>query len=205
MKFTCVAVGLLLFVSKSWAVPITFTHSSTGWGSLDGVPFANVAFTITGQGDTSNKTTVSAAESLPLDSAQIALTGIGTFTFTTALREFWTPVAGIYPYAGLPAVGLARASGRGYDLLEGPGTSLLSNWSFQSSIGPISGMGSITQWDANEPDVLTSGGRLMFVTMLQEVTYTATTVPEGHSSVLAVCAIGILVCRRDTRPAHFRK
>ena len=48
----------VLSVPRSFADPITFTFQGHGAGSINGHPFSDAAFTITGVGDTLNRLVV---------------------------------------------------------------------------------------------------------------------------------------------------
>src|SRR3954469_20924807 len=88
MKYLLAVFISISLSSAGWATPIVFTNSAIGSGSLNGQPFSSIAFTVTGLAETTNRVGNGNVTSVQLDSAQISLSGIGTFSFTTPLREF---------------------------------------------------------------------------------------------------------------------
>ena len=188
---------LLASGSTGLATPIVFTHSVVASGSLDGVMFPSVPVIVTAWGDTTNRTVDGySVISLDLDSAAVTLQGIGTFNFELPLREFFNPASIEFGKAGLPVVGLSRGPSVGLDLLDGPSSADLSNWTMTTSIGPITGFGSISQWDTIARSftvtVPTSGGALVLNDALTLVTFKATIVPEPTTATLLL--LGMLGC-----------
>ena len=102
----------LAFAGMASAVPIKFVYTGTGSGSLDGVDFSSVTFTITSLGDTDDRQTYSAGYFIDHASASIDISGIGTVMFTTATRTFVNNLAQV--------VGFSRAGEFGADLYNGP-------------------------------------------------------------------------------------
>jgi hypothetical protein len=151
-------VGLLVVVmcwvaglcsAPVMAAPITFIHTGSGSGSLNGTPFDVSNFTITATGDTDNRITLTdGLYEIWHDSATITIDGVGTLTFLEPTKTFVSNEA-----AG---VGFGRAS----DLFDGPMNSALATWDMQTSIGPISGSnGALMQWGTG---VATNSGSLIF-------------------------------------------
>ena len=155
-----VATGLLLFgvVGMAEAIPITFTHNGIGSGSIDHFLFSETSFTITATGDTDDRDTFgdtfSGGFSIKHLAATIDITGVGTYDFITDTRTFVNTVFGI--------VGFSRSGSSGFDLFDGPIDSLFASWDMLSDIGPITGSGSLWQWDYPYSSVLTDGGQLLF-------------------------------------------
>jgi hypothetical protein len=167
-------------VSICSAVPVILIHEGAGSGTLDGVPFGNTAFVITAQGNTSNRTAPSVdVFSIIHDSAQIQLTGLGTFSFTSPTRTFVNQSS--------PIVGFSRGSSSGTDLFNGPTNGLFSTWDMLSSIGPIAGSGRLLQWSS--PAVTTNGGVLVFNDGTPTATFTARLVPEPSAYWLTLVSM----------------
>jgi hypothetical protein len=196
MKYLLVVLFSVALASTGWATPIVFTNSAIGSGSLNGQSFSSVAFTVTGLAETTNRVVNGNVTSVQFDSAQISLSGIGTFSFTTPLREFVNAHPNLPIFHLLPAVGLGRAGTGGLDLLQGPASSQLTGWQMLSTIGPLTGDGSIVQWTLTDDPVLTSGGRLIFSDAGVQVTYTATLVPEPSTLLLAIAGFVFFPLRR---------
>ena len=73
---TCCAIAFC--GAPASASPVTFIHSGSGSGSLEGVPFGVSAFTITASGDTSDRTNLwPGIFSITHDTATIAIDGLG--------------------------------------------------------------------------------------------------------------------------------
>ncbi len=189
-------VFLLASVSTGWCAPIMFTHTVEASGSLDGTPFPSLQVTISGFGDTLNRIFDGDAYSLALDSAVVDIQGLGTFTLLLPLREFLNPAPPEVGSVGLPIVGLSRGPAIGFDLLDGPSSAEFSSWTMTTSIGPITGFGSITQWDtiggSFTVTVPTSGGALVLNDALTFVTFNASLVPEPTTATLLL--LGMLGC-----------
>jgi len=134
---TCCAIAIC--ASPAAAVPITFIHTGSGSGTLEGTPFSLSAFTITGIGDTDNRMSVSDyAYFIDHDAASIDIAGLGTLTFLTGTRTFVN-----YDFS---VVGFSRGGTGGSDLFNGPTDSAFASWDMLSSIGPISGSAYALQW-----------------------------------------------------------
>lgn len=170
-------------VSICSAVPIRFTHEGSGSGTLNGTPFGNASFVISAQGDTTNRQFLdfSSVYFIDHDTAEINLSGLGTFAFTSGTRTFVNQ--------GNSLVGFSRAGPNGSDLFNGPQHALYSSWDMLTSIGPHSGIGSLLQWQAfgSTPSVTTSGGILIFDSPDSQATFTAT-IPEPSAAVLSLIA-----------------
>lgn len=170
---TLLAVLLLAITGSAVAVPITFIHTGTGSGSIDGAGFGASAFVITAFGDTNDKLNQGGfADYINHLSASIFINGVGTFNFITGTRTF----------LNTQLVGFSRA-GESADLYNGPDNVALLGWDMASSIGPVGGTGGLLQW-LNSP-VLTDGGQLVFDSGSSDATFQAIVgVPEPGTLVL---------------------
>ena len=187
-----------LFAPRSFADPITLSFQGVGGGSIDGRPFSNAAFTISGIGDTVNRQALADdLFSLLHNSASISIAEVGTFIFLVPTRTFIRQ----FPDAHAGLVGFSR--GDGLDLYDGPTSPLLATWDMLSSIGPVSGTAVLLQWegDSGAPDVLTTGGVLRFNRTQSPAVFTATAgaavVPEPGT--LALVTLGLAATRIATR------
>lgn len=152
------AVALLGIASApSFAAPISFVHHSSGAGgasgSLNGVAFNGVSFTITAEGDTAARE--SFAEGFFIDhiSASISIPSVGDFDFITPTRTFVNNTNQI--------VGFSLAGITGADLFNGPTDAALGTWDMLKSLqGTVTGTGELLQWAG--ANVQTSGGVLIF-------------------------------------------
>jgi len=83
--------------------------------------------------------------------------------------------------------GFSRGPVSGSDLFNGPTDSAFATWDMRSSIGPVSGFGSLLQW--NNQAVTTNAGRLLFDdAVVQDASFHAI-VPEPSSMALLAMAI----------------
>ena len=179
------------------AAPITYIHTGSGSGTLDGVAFgasAPLNFTITAIGDTNNVASCSIGciynDNI---SASIHIETLGSFDFTTATRFFMNNNSG--------TVGFSRAGSNGADLFNGP---TLVSWDMTSSIGPVSGTASLLQWGNSNID--TTGGVLFFnnqSNIASTFSATVAAVPEPSSYALLLAGIG-LVGFAASRKKHAR-
>ena len=169
----------------SFASPITLSFSSTGTGSVGATNFTDAAFTITALGDTANVASCGGA-CLYLDhsSASIDIDGVGLFSFVTATRTF--------DNAGL--AGFSRAGIGGADLIYSVSSVSLNGWAINTSIGPITGVGSLLQWSISP--VVTSGGTLVFDGGHPTVTFQASTVPEPASLGMVLGGLALAILKR---------
>lgn len=147
--------ALLLTASAAAAQTITLIHEGVGTGELAGVPFTQAPFTITCTADLADVTPLPA----PLAGAQVAhqlatieIAGVATVDFLTSTRTFVNN--------GLSLVGFSRTIVSGSDLFNGPGHVQLTTWDLTTATGPLTGSGSLVQWEFNDPQVSTTGGVL---------------------------------------------
>lgn len=180
-------LALAVLVAPASAVTITFTHAGTASGNLAGIAFTDAAITITAVGDTANRTSFSAGYFIDHDSAQVAIAGVGTFSFVTGTRTFYNDLATV--------AGFSRDGAGGDDLLNGPISAALSGWDMTTSIGPVAGTVGFLQWGVSP--VLTSGGVLLLNSNAGAGYFKAEvggTVPDSGSTwllfITAVVALG---------------
>jgi hypothetical protein len=182
---------LLVIISPiaTQGVPIVFTHSGSGSGTIDGVPFSNSAFTIEAIGDTDNIVDEAPGiRTLVHDSASISIDGVGVFGFVTATRTFVNQDNG---GATTGVVGFARGASPFTDLFNGPANAAFKTWDMLSSIGPVTCCrGSLLQWDS--PEVITDAGVLWFSSELVDASFQAE-VPEPTSLCLFASTILLTV------------
>ena len=102
------AIALLLGVVDARAIPITFTHTGTGSGTIGTTAFNDAGFVITGLADTDDRRSYSDGFFAGHDSTSIIIADVGTYQFTTATRTFVNNV-GFFP-------GFSRQGSSGDDL-----------------------------------------------------------------------------------------
>ena len=139
----------LAFSLVASAGPITYTLTSTGTGTLGGVPFTDAVVTVTLVGDTSN---VISTIVVPPNSwlsnpgtATVNVAGIGTATFTDSIGVFSTfndPTPTLF---GIPVVAILDLSNpsdpsSGTGILGQAGPEFLG-YNLQTSFGPDTGVG----------------------------------------------------------------
>ncbi len=154
------------------AAPISYVHTGSGSGTLDGTAFgaaAPVAFTITAEGNTDDVLSCG-LDCFSIDNltASIEIDGVGSFLFLTPTHYF--------------SFGVAGFSSSAVDLFYS--APLGAVWDMTTSIGPIVGTGELLQWGF--APVNTDGGVLFFGDAVTESTFSATVgaVPEPASLVL---------------------
>jgi hypothetical protein len=141
---------LVALASSGLSQTLYSSVQSTASGSLNGVPFASTPFTISVAWDVAAVQLVgSNIYSVDHSAASIEITGLGTYTFTTATRTFNNQ--------NVPVAGFSRASGA--DLVNGPYDQAFASWNLATPIGPLVGTANIIQWGAG--DIMTSGGVLI--------------------------------------------
>jgi hypothetical protein len=200
-KIGCLTLFVLLNGSASWAVPITLIHVADGGsffgsldpdgaGPIDPAKFEVDHFTITGQGDTSDRFGDGfSLFIIPHTSAQIEIPGVGTFAF---LIPTFTAVVGAIDVVDFVV-------DPGFVVLEGPESPVLGTYDLLSSVGPIFGVALLKQWTV--VDVVTSGGVLVFEDgVMQNGSFEAiveASAPEPES--LSVLALALLATQRALR------
>ncbi|MCL4219753.1 MAG: PEP-CTERM sorting domain-containing protein [Phycisphaerales bacterium] len=170
------------------AAPIEFTHEGTGGGFLDGENFgltAPVHFVITAVGNTADRVNMGFGYYIDHTSASIWIEGVGTYDFLTPTRTFVNNDGQL--------VGFSRAGLDGADLFNGPVSGVFAAWDMTTSIGPISGDGSVLQWTFG--DILVGNGLVLnMISGDTPVTFTAKVVPAPAS--LALLGLGVVAARR---------
>ena len=129
---------------------------------------------------------------LAIDSASITINGLGTYQF---LEPTYVFVNNMNEIAGFGQ--------NNVDLFDGPTTASFANWNMLSSIGPLSGLGTLTQWTSHP--VLTTGGTLTFQHETNSTTFqaTITPTPEPSTLVLLIASVfGLLACAWRRRRAR---
>lgn len=164
---------MIIFPTIILAYPITFTHSGSASGSLNGVGFVTTDFIVTALGDTDDRQWFGSYYINHLSSS-IFIYGLGEFEFVTQTRTFINDTQDM--------VGLSRAAD--YDLFNGPTDGAFDGWDMLTSIGPITGEGRTLQWTLFP--VYTDSGLLIFDNMRTVATFQATvaTVPEPATFLL---------------------
>lgn len=140
-----------------------FLHEGQGSGNLDGAPFgvdAPAGFVIAGIGDLANRTNFGSGWDIRHTAASITIAGVGTIHFISATQTFVNNATSW--------VGFSRTSGG--DLFNGPQRPIFTTWDLTKAMGPIPGGGPLLQWDG--PEVVTSGGVLVFDNSFGTVTFT---------------------------------
>jgi len=162
----------LCSIRPAQALPIELIHEGTGTieGTLNGQPFTTDSVRIVGIADTDNRDAFdilgNTGYSTPHNSSSIQINGLGSYGFITPLQTF---VA-----TEIAVVGLGRVGG--VDLFNGPSNIAFTGWDQLVSIGPVTGNGTLLQWEW-VPLPETSGGVLYFDPASVSATFTATVVP----------------------------
>lgn len=153
-KWAPLAVALLVLVPAGASADIlTFYHTGSGSGTLDGAPFSTSDFVITASGDTSDRQGDSVTWWIDHTSASISITGLGDFDITSGTRTFVNN--------GNERVGFSHAGHYGMDLIWGPTDAAFATWELLTPIGPIAGEIERMQWSL-WPWLETTGGTLIF-------------------------------------------
>jgi hypothetical protein len=184
-----VLVAFALLPSIANAVPITFIHTGVGSGTLNGVPFADADFTITSTGDTNNRNAPFPAFTIEHSASSIAISEVGIFAFLTPTRTFVNSVITIADFSRGP---------HSADLVYGPSDPAFAVWDMLRSIGPVTGTGTILQWEL-DPPMQTDGGELVFRDSLGASATFQAIVPEPSNCVLAAIGVVVLIAARRVR------
>lgn len=188
LKYLIGVIGLssVGFVGSAHAEPITFTHTGIGTGSIGTTNFVNSFFTITEITDTTlRKDCGTGGACFYMDDleASISIGGL-SYSFLTPTRTFVDQ--------DIMLAGFARAGAGGQDLLDGPISRLLANYSMLTSIGPVAGSGDLLQFQDPADPVFTSGGRLLFNDQTGPVTFQAIATAVPEPSTLLFLTVGLL-------------
>ncbi len=186
----CAIVGASVSVAQSEL--ITFVHTGTGSGTLDGVEFFDAAFSITAIGDTDNRDVFSNAYSITHDSASIFIEGIGHLDLMASTRTFVNNSIG--------TVGFSRAGSSRTDLFNGPlEEPVFETWDMLSTIGPVtSSNGRLLQWDNSDSEIITDEGHLIFY-FEENITTTFAAIVVPAPGGMLVMLGGLMACSRRRR------
>jgi hypothetical protein len=179
--FAALVLGLSTAAS---AAPISYVHTGSGSGTLDGTAFGAAgpaAFTITAEGDTDNVLSCG-LDCFSIDNltASIEIDGLGSFLFLTPTHYF--------------SFGVAGFSSAAVDLFYS--APLGGVWDMTTSIGPIVGTGELLQWGF--APVNTDGGVLFLDTAETDSTFTATVQAIPEPALLLLLGTGLAL-------AHVRR
>ena len=138
-------VGLtsLCSIRPVQALPIELIHEGKGTiaGTLNGQPFTTDSIRIVAIADTDNREVFdilgNTGYSTRHNSSSIQINGLGSYEFITPLRTFSA--------TKIAVVGLGRVGG--VDLFNGPSNIAFTSWDQLVSIGPVTGNGSLLQWE----------------------------------------------------------
>jgi hypothetical protein len=182
-----VTSGMLIWVTTSLptaAVPITYTLSATGGGSLNSIPFNSLPFRIVSTADTSDITSPSAgAYTVPNDLATLTLdTTVGQVTAT-----FTVPTISVVNQNN-DSAGISRLN-PGLAILFAGGVTEFDTYDLTTSIGPLGGSPSFNPL-ASFPTTL---GDLSLTQIHSSVTFEAAIIPEPTAFYhLVVCCYALL-------------
>ncbi len=184
----CVLSVLMLANTPAVAGTLIFTHTGSGSGTLNGVPFGTSDFSLTASVDTSFREPHENGWFIDHATASISIDGLGNLNILTATRTFVNHPRSI--------VGFSRGGDEGWDLFHGPGDPVFSVWDMLTPIGPISEQGELIQWTST-PQIETSGGVLIFDYSTSSATFQA--LPEPAMLLLMGAALPVLLKRRRSR------
>lgn len=180
----------MVLVPLLQAAPITYTFRQLGSGSLGGTLFTDAQVTLVLTGDTGAVQSPSSGSYRNTGPATVTVAGLGTATFTIAMRVFANNT--------VRGVGISRDSD-GRDLLDVLSVPALSAYALDLAIGPLTGT------PGGNPGVAfstTAGDFLLSssVTTNRLSTFTASLdsdVPEPAS--IGLVTLGIVVLLRRLR------
>ncbi len=179
-----VSAGVFFWLApSSFAAVLLLTHTGTGSGQIGATSFTNATFTISDTVDTATRQTMAGGYFIDDLSASIAITGVGTYPFSSPTRTFVNN--------SVTSVGFSRGGFGGSDLFDGPGDPAFSTWDLLTGIGPITGTGTLMQWGSSNGTINTSGGVLTFSNGGSVTTFTAVAVPEP-AACAAIAGLSVL-------------
>ena len=201
LKNLIVAIGLAVtaFAGVSNAAPVTFIHTGIGSGTIGATSFTNAPFTITEIGNTASVQDCTVPTALAPCffvndlSASVSISALGIFNILTPTRTFVDQ--------DLLLAGFGLSGPTGQDIFDGPNSPLFANYDLATSIGPVTGFGSLVQNQSLAGPLSTSGGDLLFVDSLTPATFQATiaVIPEPSTLFLVALVLPCLAIRRKTR------
>jgi len=127
-KSVLLTVCVAVISASAFAVPITYTFSGVGTGTVGATPFTNAAYTITLVGDTTAVT--SAGQFHNVTTTTMTIAGIGTATITD--------VNNIFDNQGLSTLGF-QSLVTFLDLLD-VANPAFATYALGTNLGPISGL-----------------------------------------------------------------
>ncbi|WP_163836917.1 hypothetical protein [Spartinivicinus ruber] len=155
MKTIVLLLINLILSSTANAIPIEFTHTGIGSGSIGNTNFLNKNITFTAFGDTEDRIKFDGhGFAIQHLTAKVKIDGLGIFDFISKTRTFVNNNSAI--------VGFSRSVDLGHsgtDLYNGPSDSLFNTWDMLSSTNLISGSARFLQWGV---DIITNSGVLLF-------------------------------------------
>jgi PEP-CTERM motif len=184
-----VVAMIALFCAGARAAPIIYTEQGTGSGSLGGTSFTNAFIMIVVTGDSAAAFTTIGSPGLfeNIGTATVAVTGLGSATFTNQMVAFDSQLvdwAGIADHTHLDLLTLVTVN------------PLFANYSLADSIGPASGS---TQINVGQSYPTTLGSFILNSVSGNSV-FSATTVPEPAAfALLCVGIAGILAIHSRRR------
>jgi hypothetical protein len=196
----------LLGATGAGAVPITYTETTTGTGTLGSTAFTDSAVTVSFAGDTSGVVTLAPGVLLnPAGIASVTVAGLGTATFVgsgvATVDDQTLEGAGIGSEGGGPP---STGQGGPPPLILGTDAPAFATYDLVSAVGPITGPATI---DPGAAFPTTSGA--LVLTAAGNATFTASlagsAVPEpGSFAVLGASLVGLACWRRAGRSASQR-
>jgi hypothetical protein len=185
LRIALAAIGCALsmgMATQATAALITFEHEATGsiTGTLDGVPFSTNSVRLVGIGETEDVVHFGSVFVGWHTSAFVEIAGLGTFDFITATGSGVNNSSLLVQFIKAPL---------GQSLTSGPVDPGFADWDMQTSIGPITGDGSLLQWGFTNMQV--TDGPLIFDDGPVVITFTATVpAPSALTLFLAAGALG---------------